>query len=179
MFHLSLLGSRASRRTWRHPAETLGTSRKQGYNKPNGCSATGALAPGHDQLPTYLQRQGRISSFRIASVWPRNEFGTPSTRLKNFIPITSKASPSSITWTAWSRLALQFKMYQAGMHLDYCIVFCCWTTKLTFHFYCQKSTRNLIFSKKYQPCFSCLFSNTKDTMSVKNKDSDQHISCEV
>jgi hypothetical protein len=29
-FHLSLLGSLASRRTWRHLAATVGTSRKQG-----------------------------------------------------------------------------------------------------------------------------------------------------
>jgi hypothetical protein len=30
MFHLSLLGSLASRRTWRHLTATVGTSRKQG-----------------------------------------------------------------------------------------------------------------------------------------------------
>jgi hypothetical protein len=52
-FHLSLLGSLASHRTWRHLAATAGTSRKQGVNKPNVCSATGALAPG----PDYQQQQ--------------------------------------------------------------------------------------------------------------------------
>jgi hypothetical protein len=59
-FHLSLLGSlAASSRTWRHLAATVGTSRKQGvrvYNKPDGCSATGALAPGPDlQQKSYNQ----------------------------------------------------------------------------------------------------------------------------
>jgi hypothetical protein len=52
-FHISLLGSLASRRTWRHLAATVGTSRKRGggdrvYKKPNGCSATRALASDPD-----------------------------------------------------------------------------------------------------------------------------------
>jgi hypothetical protein len=44
-FHLSLLGSLASLRTWRHLAATV----NRVYKKPNGCSATGALAPGPEQ----------------------------------------------------------------------------------------------------------------------------------
>jgi hypothetical protein len=54
-FHLSLLGSLASHRKWRHLAATVGTSRKRGGGgnrgdkKHNDCSATGALAPGPDQ----------------------------------------------------------------------------------------------------------------------------------
>jgi hypothetical protein len=53
-FHLSLLGSLASLRTWRHLVATVGTSRKRGggnrvYTKPNGSNAIGALAPGPDE----------------------------------------------------------------------------------------------------------------------------------
>jgi hypothetical protein len=56
-FHLSPLESLASRT--RHLAATVGTSIKRGegvnrvYKKPNGCSATGALAPGPDQQQQY------------------------------------------------------------------------------------------------------------------------------
>ena len=49
-FHLSLLGSLASCRTWRHLTAKVGTFRTtQGeYNKPSGCSASGAYVPGPD-----------------------------------------------------------------------------------------------------------------------------------
>jgi hypothetical protein len=50
-FHLSLLGSLASRRTWRHLAATVGTFRKQGgatglYNKPNRLQCNRGTGPG-------------------------------------------------------------------------------------------------------------------------------------
>jgi hypothetical protein len=53
-FHLSLLGSLASRKTWRHLAATVGTSKHTGgltglHNKPTGCSAPGAYAPGPEE----------------------------------------------------------------------------------------------------------------------------------
>jgi hypothetical protein len=52
---LALLGSLASRRAWSHLAATVRTEENRVYNKPNSCSATGALAPGTDHQPTTIE----------------------------------------------------------------------------------------------------------------------------
>jgi hypothetical protein len=65
-FHLSLLGSLASRGKWRHLAATVGTSRKREgvnrvYKKPNGFIASRALPPGPDQQQQ--QQQSYLNRF--------------------------------------------------------------------------------------------------------------------
>jgi hypothetical protein len=96
-FHLSLLGSLASRRTWRHLAATGELLWNRVYNKPNGCSATGALALGLDhQQPIschIIEKDWTLEGLSLrlkcllASSRPRpRDFGVPG-EANNLLPL--------------------------------------------------------------------------------------------